>query len=176
MNFSHPRQHRTPCRLAARLSAVVVTIVTVGCAGYAAHADGSSAPPRPIRDATSKAWYVADSCTWTAEDRRNCRTVLTFLAAFDLGRVNVACRQLSGRYLAQRNIGGLEGCAAYLRRHGANRRIEYSIISSRTRPDGGEVVYSINPPRRRNVERRYVAITIVEHGVTKIDALTAVDY
>jgi len=91
-------------------------------------------------------------------------------------RAAAPCKQLFGRYLAQRNIGGLSGCAAYLRRHGANRRIEYSIISSRTRPDGGEVVYSINPPRRRNVERRYVAITIVEHGVAKIDALTAVDY
>ena len=176
MKLSHPRQHRSPCRRrAARLSAVVVTLVTVGCAGYASHAD-AGAPSRPVPGPTSKAWYVADSCTWTAEDRRNCRTVLTFLAAFDLGRVNVACRQLSGRYLAQRNIGGLSGCAAYLRRHGANRRIEYSIVSSRMRPDGGEVVYTINPPGRRNVERRYVAITIVEHGVSKIDALTAVDY
>lgn len=122
-------------------AAIVGTVIWVAWAWH--QGPGSGAPPRPVRDATSNAWYVADSCTWAAEDRRNCQTVLTFLAAFDLGRVNVACRQLSGRYLAQRNIGGLEGCASYLRRHGANRRIDYSIISSRTRPDGGEVVYSI---------------------------------
>jgi hypothetical protein len=176
MELSQPPQHRSPrCRRAARLSAVVVTLVTVACGGHAARADGSGAPSRPARETTSRAWYVADSCTWTPADRLNCRTVLRFLAAFDLGRVEAACNQLSGRFLAQRNIGGPEGCAAYLRRHGANNRIEYSISSSRLRPDGGEVVYTINPPGRRAVERRYVAVTIIEHGVSKIDALTAVD-
>jgi hypothetical protein len=117
---------------------------------------------------------VADSCSWTREGRQSCTTVLRFLAAFDRGQAETACRQLSGRFLAQRNIGGLTGCAAYLRSHGANRRIEYSIVGSRTRPDGGEVVYTINPPGRRNAERRFVAITIVEHGVSRIDALTEV--
>jgi hypothetical protein len=178
MKVSHPVLHRSPrCRRAARLSAVMVTLVTVACGGHAARAEGSGAPSTPTLKPkpTSKAWYVADSCTWTPEDRRNCRTVLRFLAAFDLGQTEVACRQLSGRFLAQRNIGGLKGCAAYLHRHGANRRIEYSIAFSRLRPDGGEVVYTINPPSRRNVERRYVAVTILERGVSKIDALTAVD-
>jgi hypothetical protein len=136
--------------------------------------DAAGGPPKP-RAATSKAWYVAESCTWTPQARRNCRTVLSFLAAFDLGHVETACKQLSRRFLAQRNIGGLTGCAAYLRRHGVSLRIEYSISSSRLRPDGGEVVYAINPPGRRDVERRYVAVTVVEHGVSKIDALTAAD-
>jgi hypothetical protein len=176
MELSQPPQHRSPrCRRAARLAALTVTVLILGWAGHAARAGGSGMQSRPAPGATSKAWYVPDSCTWTPEDRRNCGTVLTFLAAFDLGQVEVACRQLSGRYLAQRNIGGLAGCAAYLRRHGANRRIEYSISSSRLRPDGGEVVYTINPPGRRDIERRYVTITIVEHGISKIDALTAID-
>ena len=135
----------------------------------------SGGPTSPRRAKTSRAWYVAESCTWTPQATRNCRTVLRFLAAFDLGHVVTACEQLSRRFLAQRNIGGLVGCAGYLRRHGANLRIEYSISSSRLRPDGGEVVYTINPPGRRDVERRYVAITVLEHGVSKIDAVTAVD-
>jgi hypothetical protein len=176
MELSQPPPHRSlRCRRAARLSALAVTVLTVGWAGHAARAGGSGAPSRPAPAATSKAWYVADSCTWTPEDRRNCGTVLRFLAAFDLGQVGVACRQLSGRYVAQQNIGGLKGCAAYLRRHGASRRIEYSISSSRLRPDGGEVVYTINPPGRRDIERRYVVITVLEHSVSKIDALTAID-
>src|SRR5262249_30822007 len=48
-------------------------------------------PRRRIRGAVQarpggdvKAWYVPDSCTWAPEDRRNCRTVLRFLAAFVL--------------------------------------------------------------------------------------------
>lgn len=154
--------------------AVLVVVSATLAAGCAAAAGGSSKPPgHPV--ATSAAWYVADSCTWTPQDRRNCRAVLTFLAAFDRGRAEAACGQLSGRYLAQRNIGGLAGCVLYLRRHGLNRRIEYSIVSSRLRPDGGEVVYTINPPGRRSVERRYIAITIVEGGAVRIDALTPIE-
>jgi hypothetical protein len=158
-------------RLVTASLAMVLATLAGSYAASAHEVTAQSGPPR----AKSTAWYVPDSCGWTAEDKRNCSTVLRFLAAFDLGRADTACKELSGRYLAQRNIGGIAGCAAYLRRHGASKRIEYSIISSRLRPDGGEVVYTINPPRHREIERRFVAITIVEHGATKIDAVTAID-
>jgi hypothetical protein len=154
---------------------VVIVLCALGGASFAAYALGSSARARSPHRGRSAAWYVADSCTWTNEDRRNCRTVLRFLAAFDLGQVESACKQLSGRFLAQLNIGGLEGCKNYVRRHGSNRRIEYSISSSRLRPDGGEVIYTINPPGHREVEQRYVAITVLDHDSTKIDALTPID-
>ena len=171
-----PRRVRQ--RLSSRtrtVAAAVIVLCALGGASFAAYALGSSARARSPHRGRSAAWYVADSCTWTDEDRRNCRTVLRFLAAFDLGQVESACKQLSGRFLAQLNMGGLEGCKRYLRRHETNRRIGYSISSSRLRPDGGGVIYTINPPGHREVEQRYVAITVLEHGISKIDALTPIE-
>jgi hypothetical protein len=171
-----PRSVRQRRRSRTRQAALaLIVLCALGGASFAAYTHGSRARVSAQHRQRSAAWYVADSCTWTPEDARNCRTVLRFLAAFDLGQVESACKQLSGRFLAQLNIGGLEGCKRYLRRHATNRRIGYSISSSHLRPDRGEVIYTINPPGHREVEQRYVAITVLEHDSTKIDALTPID-
>src|SRR5262245_10936437 len=170
-----PRRVRQRRRIRTRqAAAAVIVLCALGGASFAAYAHGSGAGVSAQHREMSAAWYVADSCKWTRADVRNCHTVLRFLAAFDLGRVEAACKQLSGLYLAQLTGGGLEGCKLFLRRDGSNRRIEYSISFSRLRPDGGEVLYTISPQGHRNLEQRYVATTVLEHGVSKIDSMTPI--
>jgi len=171
-----PRRVRQRRRIRTRqAAAAVIVLCALGGASFAAYAHGSGAGVSAEHSERSAAWYVADSCTWTRADARNCRTVLRFLAAFDLGQTESACKQLTGRLLAQLTGGGLEGCKLYLRRDGSNRRIGYSISISHRRPDRGEVIFTINPPGHRNLELRYDAITVLDHGITKIDALTPID-
>src|SRR5262249_559557 len=102
-------------------------------------------------------------------------TVLRFLSAFDLGQTESACKQLTGRFLAQLTGGGLEGCKLYLRRDGSSRRIGYSISISHRRPHRREGILNINPPGPREVELRYEGITVLEHGISRIDSLAPID-
>jgi hypothetical protein len=159
-------------RARAGVGLVVVALVAV----TAWHAlSGAEAKTAPSGSSRSRAYYIAESCQATPEHARICKRVLEFLAAFDLGDAERACRQFSRRYLMAPNVGGLDACARYVRSHGAALRIEYSILSARMRPDGGEVVYTINPIGRRAAEKHFVAILIADRGPPKIDAVTRVE-
>src|SRR5262245_5494368 len=171
-----PRSLRQRRRFGARQAALaLIVLCALGGASFAAYAHDSRSGVSSQQRQRSGASYVADSCTWTPEDARNCRTVLRFLAAFDLGQTESACKQLTGRFLAQLTGGGLDGCKLYLRRDGSSRRIGYSISISHRRADGGEVIFTINPPGHREVELRYDAITVLEHGISRIDSLAPID-